>query len=60
LIWANRPAGTRRGRRLHTGLADSKEIAEELVEKAVNALEGFDERADALRGIARYVVERRQ
>lgn len=42
------------------GLADSKEIAEELVEKAVNALEGFDERADALRGIARYVVERRQ
>lgn len=41
------------------GLADSKEIAAELAEKAVKALEGFDEKADPLREIARFVVRRR-
>lgn len=41
------------------GLTDSKEIADELAEKAVKALDGFDEKADPLREIARFVVRRR-
>lgn len=40
------------------GLAKSKELACQAVSEAVAALAGFDERADPLRAIARYIVER--
>jgi geranylgeranyl diphosphate synthase type II len=42
------------------GLAKSKEFAQNLVQQAVEALAGFDARADALRAFARYVVERKK
>jgi geranylgeranyl diphosphate synthase type II len=42
------------------GLTESKEIARELAEKALKALDGFDKRADPLRAIALYIVERRR
>ncbi len=42
------------------GLGESKRRARELVDKAVEALSGFDERAEPLRQIARYIVERRR
>ncbi len=40
------------------GLKESKERADELVEKALSSLDGFDERAEPLREIARYIVAR--
>lgn len=42
------------------GLDESRSRAEELVSIALKALEGFDEKADPLRAIARYIVERRK
>lgn len=40
------------------GLEKSRELAREAVEEALSALRGFDHRADPLRAIARFVVER--
>lgn len=40
------------------GLEESRRKAEELVEEAIASLRDFDERADPLRGIARFFVER--
>ena len=42
------------------GLEKSKEFAQNLVERAISALDAFDSGADPLRAIARYVVERRK
>lgn len=41
------------------GLDESKEIAKELVNEAIESLNRFDEKADPLRAIARYLIERR-
>lgn len=40
------------------GLAKSKELARRAVDDAVNALDMFDERADPLRAIAQFIVDR--
>ncbi|MDX1708826.1 MAG: polyprenyl synthetase family protein [Desulfobacterales bacterium] len=40
------------------GLAESKEFAAQLVDDALGALESFDQKADPLRAIARYIRER--
>ncbi|MCG6910842.1 MAG: polyprenyl synthetase family protein [Deltaproteobacteria bacterium] len=40
------------------GLAESRQFAVELVEKALQAIEAFDKKAHPLRAIARYVIER--
>jgi len=40
------------------GLARSKEIQKSLVEAAVDALRNFDEKAEPLRAIAVYIIER--
>lgn len=40
------------------GLANSKDLARHLVQMALQALEGFDTKADPLRAIAAYIVER--
>lgn len=40
------------------GLEESRQKADELVEEAIASLQDFDERADPLRGIARFFVER--
>jgi len=40
------------------GLEAAKKFAQELVNKSLRALEYFDTRADSLRAIARYIVER--
>lgn len=40
------------------GLAESKAFAAQLVEGALAALEAFDQKADPLRAIARYILER--
>lgn len=40
------------------GLTESKERARELVARAVTALDSFDEKADPLREIARYIIAR--
>jgi geranylgeranyl diphosphate synthase type II len=42
------------------GLAESKIYARELVEKALQALESFDQKAEPLRAIATYIIERRK
>jgi geranylgeranyl diphosphate synthase, type II len=42
------------------GLRESKEIQEGLVKKAAAVLDGFDHKADPLRDLARYIVERNQ
>jgi geranylgeranyl diphosphate synthase type II len=42
------------------GLAKSKIYARELIENALKALEPFDQKAEPLRAIARYIVERRK
>jgi geranylgeranyl diphosphate synthase type II len=42
------------------GLEPSKRTQSELIEDAVMALETFDRRADPLRAIARYVIERKK
>jgi len=41
------------------GLNRSREIQGELVERAIESLKPFDHRADPLRHIARYIIERR-
>lgn len=41
------------------GMAASKERASELIDMAIDSLRGFDEKAEPLREIAKYVVERR-
>jgi geranylgeranyl diphosphate synthase type II len=41
------------------GMSESKKRARELMDMAIDSIKGFDERADPLRMIARYVVERR-
>ncbi len=43
----------------HIGLEESKNRANELVEIGIEALSGFDELADPLREIARFIVSRR-
>jgi geranylgeranyl diphosphate synthase type II len=41
------------------GTTESKRIQEELIDHAIEALKGFDEKADPLRDIARYIIERK-
>jgi len=41
------------------GIAGSKRTQEELVDSAIDCLKGFNERADPLRGIARYSIRRK-
>lgn len=41
------------------GIDNSKKKARELIDSAISALDIFDHRADPLRGIARYLVERK-
>ena len=41
------------------GMAASKERASELIHLAIDSLKGFDQKAEPLREIAKYVVERR-
>ena len=40
------------------GLEPAQRLADRLVDKALNALDDFDKKADPLRAIARYIVER--
>ncbi len=40
------------------GLSESKKLAEDLTERALGALSDFDEKADPLRSLAKYIVER--
>ena len=40
------------------GLEQSKELANQLINSALHALEIFDNRSDSLRAIARYIIER--
>ena len=42
------------------GLNESKELAQNLVRKALQAMENFDNKSDALRAIAKYIIERRR
>jgi len=42
------------------GLDRSREMAESLVNEAVDCLQAFDHRADSLRRIARFIVERKK
>mgnify|MGYP003835984163 CR=1 FL=1 len=42
------------------GLETAQRLAERLVYKALNALDAFDKKADPLRAIAHYVVERKR
>ncbi|MFN3479412.1 MAG: polyprenyl synthetase family protein [Thermodesulfovibrionales bacterium] len=41
------------------GIDKSRQMASELIEKAIGALSLFDEKASPLRGIARYLIERK-
>jgi geranylgeranyl diphosphate synthase type II len=41
------------------GITESKRTQEELVESAIDSLKGFDEKADPLRNIARYIIKRK-
>lgn len=41
------------------GMAASKERASELIDMAIDSLKGFDQKAEPLREIAKYVVKRR-
>jgi len=41
------------------GIPESKRTQEELVESAIDCLRGFDEKADPLRNIARYIIKRK-
>jgi len=57
--------GTDRARGKNTypllvGLGSARRLADRLVDKALNALDAFDKKADPLRAIARYVVERKR
>ena len=40
------------------GLDGAKDRATKLVQQAITAIDGFDQRADALRALARYVTQR--
>lgn len=42
------------------GLRDSKQLAKKLVRNALQAIENFDKRSDALRAIATYIIERQR
>jgi geranylgeranyl diphosphate synthase type II len=42
------------------GLESAQRLADRLVDKALNALNAFDKKADPLRAIADYVVERKR
>ena len=42
------------------GLNESKELAHNLVRKALQAIENFDNKSDALRAIATYIIERKR
>ncbi len=42
------------------GLERSKQIQKELIEKAILALKDFDSKADPLREIAKYIIERKR
>ena len=42
------------------GLESAKNLAQECVDRAIGRLDGFDGKADPLRGIARYIVSRRK
>jgi geranylgeranyl pyrophosphate synthase len=58
-------AGTDSARRKSTypsllGLEASKQLARELVAEAQRAIAPFDGRADALRALAAYILERRR
>ena len=41
------------------GITESKRIQEELIDHAIEALKGFDDKADPLRDIARYIINRK-
>jgi geranylgeranyl diphosphate synthase type II len=56
-------ADTRKGKLTYpsvVGLARSKEIQSELVSEAIQCLKGFDQKADPLRSIAQYIIERKK
>ena len=42
------------------GLEPSKQYARDLLDKALQALEAFDKKADPLRAIAAYIIERKR
>jgi len=42
------------------GIQAAREFSEKLVQEALQALETFDKQADPLRGIARYIIERKR
>ncbi|MFW5637045.1 MAG: polyprenyl synthetase family protein, partial [Thermodesulfobacteriota bacterium] len=42
------------------GLEESKAFAEHLIQEALEALAGFDQKSDPLRAIARYILVRRR
>jgi geranylgeranyl diphosphate synthase type II len=42
------------------GLSRSKQIQDELIETAIDSLKSFDHKADPLRLIARYIIERKR
>ena len=42
------------------GVVESRRIAENLVENGLMAIKGFDDKAEPLRAIARYIVERKK
>ena len=42
------------------GIQASREFAEKLVQESLQALETFDKQADPLRGIAKYIIERKR
>jgi len=41
------------------GITESKRTQEEVVDSAIDSLKGFDEKADPLRDIARYIIRRK-
>ena len=42
------------------GVDKTREKAQEAVQEAIGALEGFDERAAMLRGLAQYIISRKR
>jgi len=40
------------------GLSESQDYARQLIEKALHAIESFDNKSEPLRAIARYIIER--
>ena len=42
------------------GLDGAKKLAQECADRAIGRLNSFDEKADPLRGIAKYIVSRRK